>query len=69
MPYGVECCMYPQERAGADVIVYILVRRCECISSIPWLVIIARRSCLFKDIKRESTKCTKRRGRRRPSES
>lgn len=55
MPYRVMYYMYLQERAGR-------------LSIDVWMCIIAAWNCLYNKIKRESTKCTKRRGKRRQSE-
>lgn len=55
MPYRVMYYMYLQERAGQ-------------LSIDVWMCIIATWNCLYNKIKRESTKYTKRRGKRRQSE-
>lgn len=58
MPHEDECYMYLQEWAGAVGIVYMCVHVPVCVCCIPWLVIIARWSCLYNKIKRESAKHT-----------
>lgn len=58
---SVACtCRRGQDPMGLCICMCDSVCACVCVCSIPWLVIIARRSRLYNKIKRESTKCTKR---------
>lgn len=55
MPYRYQCCKFLQERAGPE---YACAHTSVCVyvCSIPCFFIIARWSCLYNKVKRESTK-------------